>query len=596
MIRSYDFVSGVESTATELTTNIEDLSDVDIANEDVEDGQAIVWDDASSKWIAGASGDASFKVSQYSTSQLSVKAGGIIHDGKEYRAYGGTDTEAALLVANLIVSPTLTGTANYYLYIDTSAAVAGGVKTSDKGRVFYGVTNAMLMSTTSAPHVIDTTRYIPIGIYATTSGAIAASSDVVNVATRSVDSWSNIKLYESKEVAVYNSNAGQSIANSSSTFYIIDFEDAIISNSNITTGASWKYTAPRTGTYHVDVAILFSTYAFSIGNTIEIRLYRDGSNYQSLDRLEIDNTQDVYYSLKGSCTVNLTKNQYIDVRVLNDSSGAKSLLASSLNNQISIHEVTNYETSAVATPNNEFEIVYTSNPSGTVTDGWEKVLEHTAIHDGFTPEAYYWDASDTTNVGWQKIWLSMMAGDRFIKAKSSEMDALDWASGDKLKIKSGRGALVTAIPNNLQYAASAYRKTSAQTITAGSLTAVIFNTVEFDNSSCFSTSTGLYTSKKVGAYRVSYACDISWTTSPEKLSVYVLKNGTGKIYAKYATNDLTASKDRTFNGMCIINSVAIGDTLGVYVYTVTNNCNVEYTSGNADVSSVTIEYLGASIS
>jgi len=55
----------------------------------------------------------------------------------------------------------------------------------------------------------------------------------------------------------YTTNAGQSIS-SSTGFTIIDFEDIDYdADTLVTTGASWKFTAPATGKYHIDVMVSF---------------------------------------------------------------------------------------------------------------------------------------------------------------------------------------------------------------------------------------------------------------------------------------------------------------------------------------------------
>ncbi len=104
-------------------------------------------------------------------------------------------------------------------------------------------------------------------------------------------------------------------------FDTVDFDTA----SAITTGASWKYTAPATGKYRVSAAVLLASNTnFAAGTYVEMDLRKNGSTYCSLAFNEVlANTigGSAYVpQLVGSATISLTAGDYIDV-VVNQTSG-----------------------------------------------------------------------------------------------------------------------------------------------------------------------------------------------------------------------------------------------------------------------------------
>lgn len=133
-------------------------------------------------------------------------------------------------------------------------------------------------------------------------------------------------------VAIYESNAGQSIGNNSTT--IIDYEDKIIDTHNaVTKGASWKFTAPQAGSYHVDAVNQFNNTVF---NTLYY-IYKNNSAENFLDK-QGDSTTDNVYTCKGSATIYLNKGDYIDIRILQTNTGgtAKAFSTTANRNRVSI--------------------------------------------------------------------------------------------------------------------------------------------------------------------------------------------------------------------------------------------------------------------
>lgn len=103
----------------------------------------------------------------------------------------------------------------------------------------------------------------------------------------------------------------------------------------VTTGASWKYTAPSSGKYSVSVAVL------SANTTItaqQIKLWKNGSVYATLFRAATvpAGTQ---FTMGGSTLVDLNAGDTIDIRLRNDSGGGASFNPAADENHISIHRI-----------------------------------------------------------------------------------------------------------------------------------------------------------------------------------------------------------------------------------------------------------------
>lgn len=126
--------------------------------------------------------------------------------------------------------------------------------------------------------------------------------------------------------ARYTTNAGQTIATTATD--ILNFEDKVYDTDNaVTTGAAWKFTAPSTGYYHVDVAILTaSSTAWETTEIVIIYLYIDGSLNCELYRHRMQTTANPFLiSLSGSIDIYLAEDSYFDIRLFQNSDSDLSL-------------------------------------------------------------------------------------------------------------------------------------------------------------------------------------------------------------------------------------------------------------------------------
>ncbi len=140
-------------------------------------------------------------------------------------------------------------------------------------------------------------------------------------------------------VARYSTNAGQSF-NSGSTV-IIDFEDLSADTwSAVTVGASWKFTAPLAGYYAVSVLIeIAATTAWAAGERAAIELYKNNALYALLYATENNGAASHTVALQGDDVIHLALGDYIDVRLTQASGSARTLVATTENNHISIVKV-----------------------------------------------------------------------------------------------------------------------------------------------------------------------------------------------------------------------------------------------------------------
>lgn len=146
--------------------------------------------------------------------------------------------------------------------------------------------------------------------------------------------------YEPLTVAVrYSTDAGQTIS-SSATPSIIDFEDSSYDTwSAVTTGGSWKFTAPLPGYYHVNAHVSFDTDThWAIGDAMALYLYHNTVEYSVLNRQQNYSVGD-YATLQGSDDIYLESGDLIDIRLAQLSTVSQSLIADGAFNHMAIHRI-----------------------------------------------------------------------------------------------------------------------------------------------------------------------------------------------------------------------------------------------------------------
>ena len=204
--------------------------------------------------------------------------------------------------------------------------------------------------------------------------------------------------YDGRQIAAsYSTATAQSIPSGAST--IIDFTTKIYdTTASVTTGASWKFTAPSYGIYEFIVHAEYDSQAFTVDDKIALLLHKNGSEVRTLQYKEVQSTTTSYKELRGAGTIELNAGDYIDFRANQNSGTAKTLIANANYNYVSVHKLASgqaisatevvaagYSLSANKTPAANAAIDFDSKLYDThnaVTTGGSGVWKFTAPYSG----------------------------------------------------------------------------------------------------------------------------------------------------------------------------------------------------------------------
>lgn len=142
-------------------------------------------------------------------------------------------------------------------------------------------------------------------------------------------------------VARYMTDTAQSLPSASWSIVNLDTQD-FDPHSLVTTGASWKFTAPIGGYYQVNAYITaVSAGVISSGKAFYLAIYINGvwnSYIGHWHQLATSpSIQDVHCN--GTDLVHLDKDDYLDLRFYNDLASAMTLETAEEENHISVHLV-----------------------------------------------------------------------------------------------------------------------------------------------------------------------------------------------------------------------------------------------------------------
>lgn len=147
----------------------------------------------------------------------------------------------------------------------------------------------------------------------------------------------SVQFEEVIEIARYAHTTGASIPDAVDT--IVNFDTAIDSqtNPNVTTGAAWKYTAPRRGYYLVQTALTVVFNSNDTGTCI-VSVWKNGVQDRRMTRQSGHVLRDETQYM-ASATLYLNKGDYIDIRIYQDTTGARSLETGTTMNYVEILQV-----------------------------------------------------------------------------------------------------------------------------------------------------------------------------------------------------------------------------------------------------------------
>ena len=142
--------------------------------------------------------------------------------------------------------------------------------------------------------------------------------------------------------ARYTTAAGQSIASAATA--IIDFGTRDFDSHNaVTTGASWRFTAPISGKYKVTTNVRYANgLAWGAGQFVSSLLFKNGSSFSTNDFLfAAAITPGQGPSSQLTDTVSLLAGEYIDIRTSHGEASARALVAAGTLVRVAIKRVGN---------------------------------------------------------------------------------------------------------------------------------------------------------------------------------------------------------------------------------------------------------------
>ena len=143
--------------------------------------------------------------------------------------------------------------------------------------------------------------------------------------------------------ASYTTTAGQSISDATTTIVNFGTKD-FDSHNAVTTGASWKFTAPISGVYEVSAGLLLpSGGGWVVSEEADLELFKNGSFYSRLAGVYMQTTHSTLVSLYGSPRlVRLLAGEYVDVRVYQNSGASLSIHTGAGFTYVNIKRIGNY--------------------------------------------------------------------------------------------------------------------------------------------------------------------------------------------------------------------------------------------------------------
>lgn len=123
-------------------------------------------------------------------------------------------------------------------------------------------------------------------------------------------------------------------------FNTVDFD----THSAITTGSSWKFTAPMDGFYQVNARIMLQgASSWQDPEALVLFLYKNGSEFATISRQASNpNVANYHASVWGADIVDLDKDEFINIVVQQNSGSNQTLNTAASHNYVSIARVGEY--------------------------------------------------------------------------------------------------------------------------------------------------------------------------------------------------------------------------------------------------------------
>lgn len=278
-----------------------------------------------------------------------------VYSGKWRRVGDSMEVQALVSCGGAATAASLTFNLPSGYSIDTSKllstsadqGVLGTGEVLDSGTQNYSPVNVVYSSTTAVGVYMtktDGTYAVGTPVNATVPITFGLNDSVAISFKVPISGWSSSVIMSSDAAtnvvaARYSTNAGQSISNGSTA--IIDFEDKDFdTNGAVTTGASWKFTAPIPGKYRVVSTIRYSNASSLTANTsLTLQLFKNGSLHQYIALHTVPVTASYGYNVTGSGIIDLIAGDYIDLRTDHGEGTARALQATGTLNHVAIERI-----------------------------------------------------------------------------------------------------------------------------------------------------------------------------------------------------------------------------------------------------------------
>lgn len=283
-----------------------------------------------------------------------------VGDNYEYNiklATSGAPTATALLI-NI---PDTVDTAKINSTLSYASALENSSIAYDSGngypvKVSYYSTTQVAVTNNASPQAL-VAHNVPFTFGAGDEINIRFSLPIVGLS-------SSVQMSDSADTrlmtARYKTAAGQSIPNS--TFTIVDFGTKDFDTHGlVTTGASWKFTAISSGYFRIGTHIRVSTALNAVN--FAARIYKNGAAGPAIADTSTDNSASGRGDITGSTIVELVAGDYVDIRVVQNSGGAVTLLSDADYVYIDIEKLSG--PSAIAA-SESVNLSYSSNTSGSI--------------------------------------------------------------------------------------------------------------------------------------------------------------------------------------------------------------------------------------
>lgn len=154
-----------------------------------------------------------------------------------------------------------------------------------------------------------------------TIGYTGATNDVSSFYVERVSGPATIAAAEKVAARYLLSSSSSNISIAATSTEIIDFDTkSFDTHAAVTAGASWKFTAPRTGYYRISSSIVLS--AVAVSKSLYLFMYKNGSQAGKSFVLTAA-TADCGITYAGM--VQLNAGEYVDIRIYNGDASARNL-------------------------------------------------------------------------------------------------------------------------------------------------------------------------------------------------------------------------------------------------------------------------------